>query len=38
MFEPNWFEGKIQINKTGSPYGAVSYQMTVANVEPYKSR
>lgn len=38
MFEPNWFEGKISINKTGSPYGAVSYQMTVANVEPYKSK
>jgi hypothetical protein len=38
MFEPNWFEGKITINKTGSPYGAVSYQMTVANVEPYKSK
>jgi uncharacterized protein len=38
MFEPNWFEGKITINKTGSPFGAVSYQMTVANVEPYKSK
>lgn len=38
MFEPNWFEGKLSINKTGSPYGAVSYQMTVANVEPYKSK
>lgn len=38
MFEPSWFEGKISINKTGSPYGAVSYQMTVANVEPYKSK
>jgi uncharacterized protein len=38
MFEPNWFEGKITINKTGSPDGAVSYQMTVANVEPYKSK
>lgn len=38
MFEPNWFEGKITINKTGSPFGAVSYQMTVSNVEPYKSK
>lgn len=38
MYEPNWFEGKISINKTGSPYGAVSYQMSVANVEPYKAK
>ncbi|MFN7542886.1 MAG: DUF3299 domain-containing protein [Acidobacteriota bacterium] len=38
MFEPNWFEGKFAINKTGSPYGAVAYQMIVANVEPYQSR
>ena len=38
MFEPNWFEGKIAINKTGSPYGAVSYQMTVANVTAYSSK
>jgi hypothetical protein len=38
MFEPNWFEGKFAINKTGSPYGAVAYQMTVANVQPYQSR
>jgi hypothetical protein len=38
MFEPQWFEGKIQIAKTGSPYGAVAYQMSVANVEPYKSK
>ncbi len=37
MFEPNWFSGSFTINKTGSPYGAVSYQMTVTNVEAYKS-
>lgn len=38
MYEPNWFEGKILITKTSSPYGAVSYQMSVANVEPYKAK
>jgi hypothetical protein len=36
MFEPQWFQGKISIAKTGSPYGAVSYQMSVASVEPYQ--
>lgn len=37
MFEPNWFSGSFQILKTGSPYGAAAYQLSVANVEPYKS-
>ncbi len=38
MFEPQWFEGKINIAKTGSPYGAVSYQMAVSNVVPYQAK
>jgi hypothetical protein len=38
MFEPQWFEGKLTIAKTGSPYGAVSYQMAVANVVPYQAK
>lgn len=38
MFEPQWFEGKLSIAKTGSPYGAVSYQMAVSNVVPYQAK
>ncbi|WP_051669469.1 DUF3299 domain-containing protein [Bryobacter aggregatus] len=37
MYVPQWFEGKFNIAKTNSPYGAVSFQMQVANVLPYKS-
>lgn len=38
MFEPQWFEGKLSIAKTGSPYGAVSYQMAVSSVVPYQAK
>lgn len=38
MFEPQWFEGKLSIAKTGSPYGNVSYQMAVTSVTPYSSK
>ncbi len=38
MFEPQWFEGKLTIAKTGSPFGAVSYQMAVQSVQPYQAK
>lgn len=38
MFEPQWFEGKLSIAKTGSPYGNVSFQMAVTSVTPYQSK
>ena len=38
MFVPQWFEGKFNVAKTNSPYGAVAFQMSVSSVQPYTNK
>jgi uncharacterized protein len=35
-WRPIWVEGRLRIEGTKSPFGAVGYQMDVEYIEPYK--
>ncbi|GAB4367324.1 MAG: hypothetical protein OHK0021_10690 [Bryobacter sp.] len=38
MFDPQWFEGKLTIQRTESPYGPVSYKLAVEAAYPYQAK
>jgi len=36
MFDPVWIEGRLQVKKVDSPYGAVSYTLVGERIIPYR--
>jgi hypothetical protein len=38
MWDPQWFEGKLTIARTESPYGPVSFRLVVESVSAYQMK
>ena len=38
MWGPVWVEGRLEVTKVESPYGAVSYRMAAERLTPYRTK